>query len=396
MKKILPILIFVSSLYAAEDNWPYDDAYDDNMLYLHALINYDYNALWKFRWEEKQFSSNGFRITVGSVTTTDLLTDWGLFINQDLGAGWRFQGIGRWNETRHKNIFEKSALMGLEKEIYQGLNIHLLVNPSYYKENTDLNAGFTYYDQSREFYARIALQYEDFVYDSKNDQAGISSQKPLGLTWNVRTGKSKFFVYSEGRISTGFKRDFPDMEKSPDERSHDQRRSQVRLNLYYRPDELSIAVFRIHYYQFDEEKSFTEKTYNYKYMNQFSDVSTEYMHRLDRQHQLRVLAYYISQFAEGYGYQGHKFNRSDIMFGAFYEYFLGSHSLELGYMFTIADYEYEGMGYRPDFNHQGYVDKVMLGWLYAFPNDAQINISLSHQLTIGGFGGANLKYIMFF
>ena len=65
-------------------------------------------------------------------------------------------------------------------------------------------------------------------------------------------------------------------------------------------------------------------------------------------------------------------------------------------MFSIYDYEYQDFGYKSDYSDKRYTDKLKLGWIYSFPNNAQINISLSHQVSIGGFGGANLQYIMFF
>ena len=396
MRILLIFLLLLSPLSASDTDWSYAHTYDDQMLYLHSLINYNYNARWQFRWEEKQFSANGFRITVGSVTTTDLLTDWGLFINHELGSGWRFQGIGTWNETRYKSIFEKHAFMGLEKNIFDGFNVHLLVNPSYYKENTDLNAGFSIYDDSRESYLRLALQYEDFVYDSKNDFAGKSIQPPLSATWSARTGRNKFWIYTEGRISTGFKRSFPDEEKSPDMRTHDQVRNDVKFKIYYTPDESSIAMVGLHLYQFSEKKTFSEPTFNYLYENRFTDYFIEYINLVHQKHRIRFLGHLVTQDASGNGYRAHIFERRDILAGGFYEYIMGNHSVELGYMFTYFDFDYIDYSSRSDYNDRGYTDKLKLGWFFSFPNDAQINISLSHQVSIGGFGGANLQYIMFF
>ncbi len=395
--KILLLFSFlILSLPASDIDWSYSDAYDDQMLYLHPMINYYYNAQWQFNWEERQFSDNGFRITVGSVTTTDLLTDWGLFINHELGAGWRFQGIGTWNETRHKSIFEKSAFMGLEKNIYSGLNIHLLVNPSYYKENTDLNAGFSVYNDSRQSYIRLALQYEDFVYDSKNDFAGKSIQAPLSATWSARAGRDHFWLYTEGRISTGFKRTFPDEEKSPDLRTHDQARNDIKLKFYYTYDNSSLTMLGFRVYQFFEEKTFSEQFKNYDYENIFTDYFIEHINSINPKSRIRIMGHVVVQDASNSGYQVHRFTRRDILAGGFYEYLIGRHTIEIGYMFSLYDYEYEDFGFNSDYKSDGYTDKLKLGWLFSFPNHAQINISISHQMTLGGFGGANLQYIMFF
>ena len=391
------IFLLLSLPVSASDlGYTYQDAHDDQMLYLHAMVNYRYDASWQFDWEKYQFSKNGFRISVGSVTTTDLLTDWSLFINQDLGAGWRFQGVGTWNETRHKSIFEKSAFMGLEKNIYEGIHLHLLVNPSYFKENTDLNTGFTLYNDSRESYLHLALQYEDFVYDSKNDFAGESIQAPLSMTWSARTGRSNVWLYTEGRVSTGFKREFPDMEKSPDLRTHDQARNELKLKFYYTDDGFSLSQIGMHVYHFREQKSFSEHEYNYVYENIFFDYFAEHISILSGKHRVRAVGHMIIQNAFGEGYRAHEFERNDLLGGLFYEYLISGHSIELGYMFASFDFDYEDYGLFRDYQTSGFTDKVMLGWSFSFPNNAEINISLSHQVSIGGFGGANLQYIMFF
>jgi hypothetical protein len=397
MIKIIVIILFLSStILAADFDFSYSQAYDDPMLYLHSQINYNYNARWQFEWEQNQFSTNGFRISVGSVTTTDLLTDWGLFINHDLGSGWRFQGIGTWNETRHKSVFEKSAFMGLEKNLFKNFNIHLLVNPSYYKENTDLNTGFTIYNDTRESYLRVALQYEDFVYDSKNDFNGKSIQSPLSATWSARAGRDHFWIFTEGRISTGFKRSFPDEEKSPDLRTHDQMRNDVKIKVYYSDDQSSIFMIGMHVYQFSEAKTFSDDAHNYSYENLFVNYFVEYIRRFQQHHRIRLMSHVIDQDALNYGYQAHLFDRNDFLCGGFYEYIIGSHSIEFGYMFSIYDYEYQDFGFTSDYSDKRYTDKLKLGWYYSFPNNARINISLSHQVIIGGFGGANLQYIMYF
>jgi hypothetical protein len=396
IKQIFIFVIILHALCLAQNEISYTDAYDDPMLYLHALVNYSYNVIWQFEWEQNQFSTNGFRISVGSVTATDLLTDWGLKINHDLGAGWRFQGIGTWNETRHKSVFEKSAFMGLEKNLFSNFNIHLLVNPTYFKENTDLNMGFTIYNDSRESYLRLALQYEDFVYDSKNDFNGKSLQAPLSATWSARAGRNNFWLYTEGRLSTGFKRTFPDEEKSPDLRSHDQLRNDVKIKMYYTFEETAILMMGIHLYQFSEKETFSDQANNYDYENRLVNFFMEYMNRLHKKHRMRLIGHVIGQDALNSGYRAHEFSRTDYLAGGFYEYIIGSHSIEMGYMFAIYDYDYVDYGYRGDFNDKKYTDKVKLGWIYAFPKSAQIMISLSHQLSVGGFGGANLQYMMFF
>ena len=152
--------------------------------------------------------------------------------------------------------------------------------------------------------------------------------------------------------------------------------------------------FRV--YQYSEEKTFSDQFNNYAYENIFSDYFIEHINPIDHKSQIRIMGHVVVQDATNSGYQAHRFVRRDFLAGGFYEYLIGHHAIEIGYMFSIYDYEYENFGFNADYKSDGYTDKVKLGWIFAFPNDARINISISHQVSLGGFGGANLQYIMFF
>jgi hypothetical protein len=43
-----------------------------------------------------------------------------------------------------------------------------------------------------------------------------------------------------------------------------------------------------------------------------------------------------------------------------------------------------------------YRDKVMVGWRYTFSKDAQIRVSISHEVAEQGFGGGAIQFQMFF
>lgn len=392
------ILVFLlSSEVAAEDfQWEFEDTYRDRMLYLHAFMNYQLDAFWQWEWEQSYFSRHGFRLTVGSVTTDELLVDGQLVINQDLGGGWRFRGRGTFYATHHLNSGERSSFMGFERTLYKNLAIFLLANPDYDKENTDASMGVLLTSQNREKYVRLAFITEDFVYQEKNDRGGISLKSPYALEWFLRYGSGKWWVYSGGKLSTGFERQYPDKEASPEIDYHQQQINHFTAKLYYLPADSSIIAMNFAYYQFEEAQNFTVPAQDYEYANTLYDTSIEFIAPFKRYNRFRLLSHYIHQSAQSREYSAHDFERNDLLMGLFYERFLSRHKIDLGYMFSLFEWDYKGFSGQDNYARDGYVDKIKLGWTYAFKNQARLQISISHQLNIGGFGGANLQYLMFF
>lgn len=312
-------LLWFSSSPGGEVAWTFEEPYRDRLLYVHAFLNYELTAFWQYGWEQRFFSSNGFRLTVGSVTTTDLLGDEQLALNPDLGGGWRFRGLGTWLAARHLNAEEKSTFMGFERHIFREFSIFLLTDPSYDKENTDASLGVLAADKSREKYLSAALVWEDFVYGEKNPRGGVSIRDPLAFQWFLRYGKDKWWVYSEGKLSTGFERSFPDQELSPQEQYHRQRIQRLRGKGYYHPAPTTILAGSLYYYRFDEAKNFYQAEYNYCYRNVLYGGSLEYISPAGTRARLRALSHYVRQEAGSSGFNSHDFKRGDFLAGVFYE-----------------------------------------------------------------------------
>lgn len=393
---VFTVLLWPGSSPGGEVLREYVEPYRDRLIYLHALINYELNAFWQYEWEQHFFSSNGFRLTVGSVTTTDLLGDGQLTLNPDLGGGWRFRGVGTWRAARHLNTEEKSTFMGLERHIFREFSIFLLTDPSYDKENTDACLGVLAADKTREKYLSAALVWEDFVYEEKNSRGGVSIQDPLALQWFLRYGTDKWWVYSEGKFSTGFERSFPERELSPLEQYHRQRIQHLSAKGYYRPAPATILGGAFYYYRFDEAKNFYQAEHDYRYRNTWYNGALELIFPAGTHARVRTLSHYVHQQAGSNGFNSHDFERNDFLAGVFYERIFARHFIDLGYMVSFFDWTYTGFAGQGDDQQNGYVDKLTLGWSYAFVKSARIHISISHQVNLGGFGGANLQYLMFF
>jgi hypothetical protein len=401
MKSLFVLLIFIiltsTSIYGQDFEWTYEFGYQDRLLFIHPFVNYDYNAYWHNDWEKNLFSGNGFLFSVGSVTTHELLVDGDLVINESLGAGWRFRGEGRWSETLHLKNTEKYTFMGLEKEVIDNSSVYLIVNPAYDKEYTDLNLGILYADSTYENYIRLGLLWEDFVYDDKNSFDAITDKVPFALQWYGRYQWDQFAIYSQGRLSQGFERRFTDQELSPDLTSHDLQHSNVTVKLYYFPSDVSILNLSFYQYQFNETKTFYADGFNYIYNTRITDIGLDYLLTLNEVNRLRLQLHYVVNRSKSIGYREHTFEREDLFSALSYERFFGRHIIELQYMFALPSWDYQSFhDQEPSYNYSGIMDKVKIGWTYQFPQSSQIHISVSHEVNVGNFGGANLQYILLF
>jgi hypothetical protein len=66
-------------------------------------------------------------------------------------------------------------------------------------------------------------------------------------------------------------------------------------------------------------------------------------------------------------------------------------------MFALPSWDYQSFHNQETSNdYSGLMDKVKIGWTYQFPQSSQIQISVSHEVQVGNFGGANLQYILLF
>lgn len=401
MKFLYIFLFFISftfvSVYGQGSKWTYEFGYQDRLLYIHPFVNYDYNAYWCNNWERNFFKGNGFLFSVGSVTTNELLVDGALVINESLGKGWRFRGEGRWFETLHLKNIEKSTFMGLEKEVLNNSSIYLIVNPAYDKEYTDLNMGILYADSTYENYIRLGLLWEDFVYADKNNMDGVTDRVPLNLEWYARYQSGQFVFYSQGRLSQGFERRFPNQELSPDLRYHDLQHSNFTIKFYYFPSEVSILNLVYYHYQFNETKTFNTDSLNYNYNTRIHDIGLDYLLRFKEVNRLRLQLHYVANRAKSIGYREHIFKREDFLTALSYERFFSRHIIELQYMFALPSWDYISHHEEEvSYDYQGIMDKVKIGWTYNFPQGSKIDISVSHEVQVGHFGGANLQYILLF
>jgi hypothetical protein len=152
----------------------------------------------------------------------------------------------------------------------------------------------------------------------------------------------------------------------------------------------------VDWYEFSELKTFRQPGLDYDYTNRQLNFAAEYIQTFRDRHRLRFLAHYIQQDAGSRGFNEHDYDRTDVLGGAFYEYLWPTSGLMFAYAFGIPDAEYFSLDDTRNFTLDDYRDKVIVGWRHNFSADAQILFSISHEVSINGFGGGNLQFQMFF
>jgi hypothetical protein len=396
----LPAVLLLGTSATAQvplSDWRFEDPYRDQMLYLHALVNYSHDLQWQFNWERRQLADTSLRVNTGSVTSTELLTDVDLNINVVLNEKWRFQGSFRRTGLRQWPIVEEQLLLGLERSIFESSAVYLTVNPEYNKEFIDVATGYTFYRDDRQQYVRVGALLEDVNYQTKNDRGGVTERDPVALQWLVRLALANdWYLYSEGEIGSGFERVYPDASKSPDISRHDRRTNTSQLRVSRAAKNGTAWSAWLDWYDFNEVMLFRQPGFDYEYKNTQLIIAAEHVRVLRDRHRLRFLVHYVDQKAESHGFNEHDYDRADVLGGAFYEFLWPSSGATVGYAFGQPDIAFRSPDSTDNYNLDDFRDKLIVGWRYNFSDDAHIYVSVSHEVSAQGFGGGAVRFQMFF
>lgn len=399
-RRLLFALLFIGTCTYAQlpdENWPYEDSYQKQMLFLHPFINYAFDVEWQYEWERRQFVSHAARVNTGSVASDELLTDVDINISQPLNDKWRF--TGRFNRAgfRWQQLRDEQLHLGLERSIFGSSAIYLTVNPEYNKEAIDVAAGYTFYKDNREQYVRIGLLAEDFEWETTKELGGKQEQDPIAVEWAVRLGfGNNWWIYSDGKVGTGFERTFPDATISPDVSRHDRYENKAQLRLTRAEQDGKIWSAWVSWYDFNELKEFRQPGFDYDYSDTVINLALEHTRLIGDRHRLRLLAHFVDRQAESTGFNAHDYDRQDLLAGVFYEYLWPNSGLTLAYAAGQPDIIYTAADPVDDYKLDDYRDKVILGWRYTFSEDAQIRFSISHEIAAEGFGGGAVQFQTFF
>jgi hypothetical protein len=395
---ILLIILFSTTL-ALENrtmSWKFDNYYKKKRIFLHEFVTYDFDSDWTMEWEKNLFKKHGLRLNVGSVSLDNLFNEVLININSELGNNWWFRLFYNRHDSKFKNTFEESNYIGFEKKITLKLYIFSLCNHYYNKEEIDLDLGFMIADQSLEKYCRIALCWDNFVYNKKNKKGGKITKLPLGIRWAVRFGNNKLCFFSEGKYTTGFSVDYPNQKLSPEIYYLDQKIDNITAKLYYTPSEKSLLELKFYYYHFYQQELYYESLNSYSYLNEIFNNTIKFRYFLNEKINIKPEFHFILQNSHAHGYKKYDFTRLEFIPGLFLNYSLSKSEWEIGYMISNFDFNYDDIIAENNYEKNCYEEKVQISWTYNINKNTRLLLSLSHVPSIDGFGGANLHYIMFF
>jgi hypothetical protein len=392
----LAVLLVSVPTYAQAFDWEFDDFYTSNLLYLHPVVNYELHPLWYRDWEDNLYSSNSVRFSFGSVTLTELFSDSRIVINEHLIHGLWFRLDDTWYASHHVDREERTRRVGLEQYLWEGFSTFCYGDLAFNKEEADILFGISVTDSTRRLFARVAFLDEDQFYDEKNDMAGKTQRRPLGLTWALNHRIGLLRVFSEGRCSSGFHRTFADSALSLGLSSHSLKDNRALIKLYYCPNEASLWEFAVARSFFSESKEYHDSAFDYDYTNRVTSYNLRCLFRIREQKRLRIGSYYIKQIAEASKYEEYSYRRNEVLPYLFLEIERPFGTVELCYLGSYSTCTYHAAEDADDYDTDSYVDKIKLGYSYGFSEKAKIQLSVSHVLAIEEFGGGNAQFLLFF
>ncbi|HID39739.1 MAG TPA: hypothetical protein EYP36_09540, partial [Calditrichaeota bacterium] len=205
----------IESSSAYENRWFYDEGKQDKLLFLHTLVNYEFDPIWWYEWDKNLLSESIVKFSFGSVEIHDLLVNARIVVNEKIANGLWFQADLERYRSHWVNREKKNLYMGMEQDIFSGLGLFWQFNPYFDKEYIDTRFGVSYTDVKRERYIRLGLQLDNFLWQEKNPQKGEYTRTPLALFWQFRQNIGNFWIFSEGNYGNEYGKVFNNSEKEP-------------------------------------------------------------------------------------------------------------------------------------------------------------------------------------
>lgn len=393
-------VLFLSTGVHAElpqDEWSFEDGYQNDLLYVHALANYSWDLEAQFDWERNQFTNNALRVNTGSVSSDRLFTDIDVSLNEKLNDQWRFSGRFERDGQRRRSITRERLLLGFERSLFEHSAVFVALNPEYDKSFMDIAIGYALYRDNREQYLQVSLLLEDFNFDDKNDLGGSEEQQARSLEWVARWGlPCDWIVYSEGRVGQEFERRFDDVSLSSELVFQSQKNNRAELRFTRQDNDGSFWSVWGEWVDFQDIRRFRTPGFDYEYKNREYTLSVEHIRLLSERHRLRLLAHYIDRDASSLGFNGHQFERQDLVGGAFYERVRENSGVSIGYAVGTPDFTYEAVDPERSYAQGEFSDKLILGFRYSFSERAELRASVSQEVSQQGFGGGAIQFQMFF
>lgn len=393
---VFTLLFFVVPSACIASDWEYGEGFREELLYLHSVINYNFDPDWQQDWEKELMRGKGMKVSFGSIAKEDLLHDEELIINQPMGKGWWFRTRLNLYESRHEDKERFTRYLEFQKKIFGDVYMCVSSDLKHEKAEIDGAFGFMFTDDSREKYTQIQFVWDDLLYDKRNKMRGDTKRFPLGAQWLIRWGGNKWILFSEGKYSNGFSRDYYDMKLSPVSYHHEQQFNHANWKLTYFQTQHSRIEAQIRHYRFDEYKRFYQLEKDYSYLNEINRFTLRYLFSASMFDQVRLELHAIRQYSRADGYKNYRYKRHEYMPALFVKRNLREHTLELGYFSSVYGWDYDDIRGLMDYVRNDYIDKLRLGWTYHFNEKTRIHLTLSHVLEIKRFGGGSGQFMVLF
>lgn len=364
------------------------------LLFAHPLINYRSDALWLRAWEQDLQSGNSLRLTAGSVTSDDFITDVELHLTQPMSQRWRALYDMEWIEARHLETRGQEHFLGLELGLRPRLGIQLQAHPTSRKEHMDLRTGVLWHGADRRRYLRLLVRWDDFLFGQKNDREGESDQVATSLEWTTRLAGHGFEVFSSGHFGSRSARSFPDSSASPELVAESSRRSGSVTRLRWLHTETRYLEVELLHHLLEQSLRQRGMSVDETYRNRIVDVALRVLWSWAERWSFRGELHRLDQAADRRGSEVYDYSRSEWMPAAFVSWkWHRMHRLGLGWL--ASAYDWKGSPEAVP-SENGTVQKLELAWYVEFSEMSRFKLSASHEPDPQHFGGGNIQLLLAF
>lgn len=385
LRTLTAIMFLLMAAPALADDWPYSTEHRSRLAFVHPLVNYAIHPAWQREWERHLQSANGIQVTSGSVSTDDLYTDLTVNVTEPLNRKFRFLYRGVWRDGLHRDRDWSEHWLGFEMGVGDRWAVHLQAHPTPDKEDFDLLAGLMVHDATREQYLRLSLRLDDFLYEKKNDEGGMSSQEPISLQWEARGTAGRWEAFTAGNYGSGSQRYYPDTDPEVQIYGRDGG-STLRVRHVWSDE--AFAGIETGHYTYEQRRDAGQPDY---YDNEWIHLKGFGLFGIGSPWGLRPEFHWLRQWSHATGARTFDYTREDVFPALFVELHApGRSTWELGYLATHHSWTYEVNDWTDDTSD--YTDKIKLGWTYAFTPLARVQFSISHELDLERFGGGNVMF----
>ena len=249
-------------------------------------------------------------------------------------------------------------------------------------------------NENKDQYCRLALTYDDFLFDEKNPSGGKVVSEPLGTKWSVRFSKNRFLFSSTGNFNNLFEVEFPDSVFSPDRSSFSNKNDEITVWLYYFFKAGHIAEFNFYHYFFRQKETFYEQTSDYDYRDYIYDFAVKYYHQLHKTLIIKGFLHFVRQEAEAEGQRNYDFKRNEILPKLILQFSEGRSLWEIGYIRSSYKLNLDDALGTSSYSRSNSFQTLMIRWTYMISDFARLQFSLSHVPDFDGFGGGNLNFLL--